>query len=99
MAVDGTYNIEIETPMGNRPSQLTLECEGNSLTGYHSDEMGTQTFEGGTVNGNDFSFSLVMTSPIGDLNLTFTGTVVGDAVSGQVQAGTVGAFPFKGTRA
>ena len=98
MAVNGTYNIEIETPMGNRPSTLTLEPEGKTLSGYNSDEMGTQTFEDGTVNGNDFSFSLIMTSAVGDLNLTYTGTVNGDTVSGQVQAGTVEAFPFKGKR-
>jgi hypothetical protein len=99
MAVDGTYNIEVETPMGTRPSKLTLKSEGSSLSGTHSSEMGEQSFQGGTVTGDDFAFSMTMSSPMGEMKLDFKGTVSGNAITGQVQAGAFGTSPFKGTRA
>ena len=99
MAVDGTYNIEVETPMGTRPSKLTLKSNGGSLSGTHSSEMGEQSFQDGTVNGDEFAFSVTMSSPMGEMKLDFRGTVSGDTVSGQVQAGAFGSSPFKGTLA
>jgi len=99
MAVDGTYNLELDTPMGKRTSKLTLKTDGDSLSGTHSDEMGEQSFTDGTVSGDDFTFSTKVSSPMGEFQLSFKGTVSGDAISGEVQAGQFGSFPFKGTRA
>ncbi|MBN2239540.1 MAG: hypothetical protein JW712_07185 [Dehalococcoidales bacterium] len=98
MAVDGIYNIEVQSPMGTQPSTLTLKSDGGTLSGTMSGQMGVQSFEDGTVNRDDFSYSVKIQSPMGEVQLTFTGTVDGDAVSGQAQAGSFGAFPFKGTR-
>ena len=98
MAVDGTYNIELETPMGNRPGKLTLKADGGSLSGSMVTEQGEQSFEGGTTSGDDFSFPIQLNTAMGSFNLTFKGTTSGDAISGQVDTGTYGSFPFKGIR-
>jgi hypothetical protein len=99
MAVDGTYDINLETPMGNRPGKLTLKTDGGSLSGTFAAEEGENTFTGGTVSGEEIAFSVQVSTPMGQINLNFTGAVSGDAISGQVQAGQFGSFPFKGTRA
>ena len=40
MAVDGTYDIELQTQMGNRPGKITLKADGDSLSGTYSTERG-----------------------------------------------------------
>ena len=99
MAVEGTYNINLETPMGNRAGKLTLKAEGDSLSGIFAAEEGENNFTGGTVSGEEIAFMVQVSTPMGQIALNFTGTVSGDAISGQVQAGDFGSFPFKGTRA
>ena len=99
MAVDGTYNIENDTPMGKQPGKLVLQSDGGSLSGTLSGQMGEQPFQNGSVNGDDFVFSVKISGPMGEMQLEFKGTVSGDAISGQVQAGSFGSSPFTGTRA
>jgi len=98
MAVTGTYNIQIETPMGTMPGKLVLLSDGGSLSGSISAEMGEQPFQGGTVSGEGFTFSTTIDTPMGAMKLDFTGTVNGDTISGQVQT-SFGAIAYKGTRA
>ena len=98
MAVTGTYNIQIETPMGTMPGKLTLQSDGGSLSGSMSADIGEQSFQGGTVSGEGFTFSVTVNTPMGAMKLDFTGTVSGDAISGQVQT-SFGAIAYKGTRA
>jgi len=99
MAVDGTYNINLETPMGKRTGKLTLKTDGGSLSGTFAAEGGENTFAGGTVSGEEIAFMVEVSTPMGQIKLDFKGTVSGDAISGQVQAGEFGSFPFNGTRA
>lgn len=99
MAVDGTYNIEVDSPMGKRSGKLILKVDGGSVSGSYTTEMGEQSFQDGTVSGDDFAFSATMSSPMGEIKLDFKGTVSGDDISGEVQAGSFGTSPFKGTRA
>jgi len=99
MAVDGTYNIQINTPMGNQTGKLTLKSDGNSLSGSMSSDMGEQAFSGGTVTGDEFAWSMQVSSPMGDMKLDFKGSVNADEISGQVQLGSFGSADFKGTRA
>jgi hypothetical protein len=98
MAVTGTYNIQIETPMGTMPARLILDSDGGSLRGSISAEIGVQSFQGGSVSNDGFAFSMTMDSPMGAMKLDFSGTVRGDAVSGQVQT-SFGVLGYKGTRA
>ena len=99
MAVDGTYNVEMETPMGKQPGKLTLKTDGNSLSGTFSGAQGEQSFSGGTVSGDDVAWSISMSGAMGQIQLDFKGTVTGDEISGQVQLGSYGSATFKGTRA
>ena len=98
MAVDGNYSIEINSPMGTRPGSLVLKTDGNSLTGSLSAEQGEQALEDGKVSGDDFSFKAGVSTPMGNIQLAFSGSVSGENISGNVQAGDFGTFPFQGNR-
>lgn len=98
MSVDGNWNITMSTPMGDRDATLTLTSAGGTLTGSQSAEGNSAEIFDGTVNGNDVAWKVDITSPM-PLTLAFTGTVDGDAISGDMGVGFMGSFPFKGTRA
>ena len=98
MAADGTWNIIMNTPMGDRQSSVELKGSGGTLTGTQSaDGESAEIFEG-TLNGDAVAWKVSITSPM-PMTLSFTGTVSGDSMSGQMQAGAFGSFPFSGTRA
>ena len=97
MAVDGTWNITVNSPMGAQKSTLTFKSSGNTLTGSASGAQGTQEITNGKVDGNNVSWSLAITSPM-PMTLEFGGAVDGDKISGNVKAGAFGSFPFSGAR-
>ncbi len=98
MAVDGTYKVDINSPMGAQSATLTLKTDGSSLSGSSAGAQGTQDFDGGTVDGNDFAFSMNLSGPMGQIQLDFKGTVDGDDICGNVQLGSFGSASFKGSR-
>ena len=99
MAVDGTYNIEIDTPMGKQESKLTLKTDGDAVSGSMDTPMGTLEFSGGKVSGDNVSWESEISGPMGSMKLEYNLTVSGDDISGEVKAGDFGSSPLKGKRA
>jgi hypothetical protein len=97
MAVDGTWNLTMETPMGERPSTLVVKVAGGKLEGTQSAEGQTAQIFEGRVNGNDLGWKVSITQPM-PLTLDFSGTVEGDAMTGSVQLGMFGSSPFRAKR-
>jgi hypothetical protein len=98
MAIDGTYKIEIETPMGKQEATITLKTAGDKLSGTIESMFGTMDFNGGTVKNNTVAWSMEISSPIGNLKLDYSGKVSGNDISGEVKAGNFGSSPFKGNK-
>jgi hypothetical protein len=98
MSADGTWNLTMQTPMGERRSTLTLSTAGGTLTGKQEAEGNTTDLAEGSVNGNEVSWRVSITNPM-PLTLTFTGTVDGNSLNGNADTGMFGSFPFQGTRA
>jgi len=98
MAIDGTYEIEMTTPMGKRTSKLTLQSSGDALSGTVASDMGTVNFDGGKVDGDNVTFSVNASGPMGQMKLDWSGKVEGDNISGTVQLGQYGSAPFTGKR-
>ena len=98
MAVDGTWNMTMSTPMGERKATLELKSEGGTLTGTQGDETGSAAIFDGTVSVDDVAWKLSITNPM-PLTLAFTGKVSGDSMSGEMGIGPMGSFPFKAARA
>jgi len=97
MAVDGKWEIVINSPMGAQKASLDIATNGTALTGTQQAAQGSGPLENGKVDGNAVSWSAKITSPM-PLTLDFTGTVDGDKLSGSVKAGAFGSFPFSGNR-
>ena len=99
MAVDGTWKLTINTPMGEQQSTLAIKASGTQLTGTQSAPSGEAApITDGTVNGNAVAWKASITRPM-PLTLEFSGTVDGDKMSGEVKLGMFGASSFSGTRA
>jgi hypothetical protein len=98
MSADGTWKLSMQTPIGERTSTLALQSSGDTLTGKLTGEEGNSTdIYDGTLAGQYVSWKADITSPM-PLTLAFTGTVEGDRMSGTVNAGAIGSWPFSGSR-
>jgi hypothetical protein len=97
MAIDGKWEITINSPLGAQKATLDLASDGTSLTGSQQAAQGSGPVENGKVDGNIATWSAKISSPM-PMTLDFTGTVDGDKLSGSVKAGSFGSFPFTGSR-
>jgi hypothetical protein len=97
MSADGTWNLSMQTPLGERKATLTLASAGGALTGKLTGEEGNATdiYEG-KLEGSNASWKADIKSPM-PLTLTFTSTVDGNKIAGNVSA-AVGSWPFTGTK-
>jgi len=98
MAIDGKYEIVVQSPMGAQPSTLELKADGAALTGTQSAQGRSQAITDGKVDGKTVSWKNAITTPF-PMTLEFSGTVEGDTLNGNVKAGSFGSFPFTGKRA
>jgi len=63
MAIDGTYEITVTTPMGTQTHTLILETNNNALAGTLTGPFGKQNISDGTINGNDISWFVELKPP------------------------------------
>ena len=80
MAVDGKWEIVINSQLGAQKAQLDLKTDGASLSGSQQAAQGSGPLENGKVDGNNLSWSAKITSPM-PMTLDFNGTVDGDKVT------------------
>jgi hypothetical protein len=98
MSIDGKWNTVVKSPMGDQKSLVTFKQDGGTLSGSGEAQGNTTQLQDGKIDGNAVSWKIAITSPM-PMTLEFTGTVDGDAMSGNVKAGAFGSFPWSGTRA
>lgn len=98
MAVNGTWNITIKTPMGEQKGKLTLSQSGDALTGTMASPMGSVPVENGKVAGDALSWHAKVTSPM-PLTLEFAGKMDGANIGGSVKLGAFGSSTWSGTPA
>jgi len=93
-AIGGVWEMTTQTPQGDMTSDATFVQEGEKIkftaTGFQGMEMAGE----GTVKGQDVEWTVVISTPQGDFSLTYKGKVDGETMTGEVQAGDFGAFPF-----
>jgi hypothetical protein len=97
MAIDGNWEITINSPMGAQKAKLELAVQDGVLTGTQHAQDKSQPLANGKADGNALSWSANITSPM-PMTLEFSGNVDGDAITGSVKAGAFGSFPFAGSR-
>lgn len=97
--IDGTWNLTVRAPQGNVSIQVTLRAESGRLTGTFSGDRGSGDIRTGTVDGNDFDFTISANaqSEAEASDWMFKGTVNGDTMNGNVST-TIGTWEFSGSR-
>ena len=98
MAIDGTYIMVSNTPMGRQETKLEVKTQGNVVTGTATGTNGTDKIEDGKVTGNVATFIINSITPFGVMKLDFKLTFDGDKVSGVVGS-QFGDMPIEGKRA
>jgi len=97
MSADGNWNLVVATPMGDRQATLSVKTDGGALKGSQAADGNSTDIFDGTVNGNEVSWKVSISDPM-PMTLEFTGTVEGNALSGNVKLGSFGSSSFSGTR-
>jgi len=97
MAIDGNWNLTMQSPMGAREVKAELAASGGALSGSFIGEQGAAPVSG-TVDGNAVAFAATVPSPMGQMELKFSGTVDGDSMTGTVQFGAFGSGAFTGAK-
>lgn len=97
MAIDGTYQGKVTSPLGSTDCTLTLKADGAALTG-HASAMGIESdLKDCTMDGNSFACKAEGDGPLGHMVISIQGTVEGDDITGTVAFGRMKAR-FKGAR-
>jgi hypothetical protein len=101
MSVHGEYHITIDTPNGPIQAEASVELEGHDISGEMHANGNTAEITNGHFDGGAMTWDTHVSSP-SPMDLHFAGHCEDDVcsvISGKVEAGALGAFPFKGTRA
>ncbi|GEM_PF-1636561 len=105
----GTWNTEAVTDFGTFAATMIVAVEGDGYTVEIVDVPGEgpgaqagppmeSAISDVSVDGSTFSFKRSLTTPQGPMDLSYTGSVEGDALTATVASG-FGDIPVTGTRA
>jgi len=95
--IDGTYKIQMDSPVGAKEGTAVLITSGEKLTGSLT-AMGVQIdIENGKVTDNSFTFGGKLESFVGPVIFAVGGSVEGDTIQGIAHIANRD-FVFTGTR-
>ena len=99
--MEGTWNLEVNTPFGTHPATLVLERAGDGLTGHVRSQIGTTALSDIRVTGN--TFEAMASHDFRGRNYTarVSGSAEGERLNGTIQVNfpLAPAARFTGTRA
>jgi hypothetical protein len=99
MAADGTWNVNMNTPMGAQQVTLVLATSGDVVSGsIEGGPLGKVDISDGTISDDAPAWTVAVSQPT-VMTLGFTGKVDGDEISGGVSLGSFGNATFSGKRA
>src|SRR6267378_2871990 len=91
--VAGDWELTIQSPTGTRTVPLTLKQDGEKVTGMFKGPQGELPVEG-TLVGDELKFAFAIPIQGQSLDISMTGKVAGEAVTGTAQFGGFGEGPF-----
>lgn len=96
--VGGNYTITVDVPGQQLNGTMALVQQGATLSGtFATDATGTSPVKDGKVTSDGFSFSATVTFGGSSFDVTITGKVTGNQISGTIDS-PQGAIPFTGTK-
>ena len=97
MAFDGTWKCILKTPMGPEQLSITLQSQGDGLTGSVSGKGMDTPIESGRSDGDSATWKAKVKKPMA-VTLDFNVTLSGDELKGNVRFGGFGSGALTGTR-
>ncbi|HMG34681.1 MAG TPA: amidohydrolase family protein [Blastocatellia bacterium] len=99
-AVDpsGEWNLIIRAPDGDQNAKLTINRQGDQITGVLATHIGNLEVKDARLNGNELRFAISGTLNGQSLEATVTSTIEGDSIRGAIVIASMGSFEFTGTR-
>jgi hypothetical protein len=85
--------------MGTREVLLEATEDGASFGGTQTGQQGSSEISEGTIDGDAVTWQVTIDAPMGQMVLSFSGSLDGDSISGDVQFGSFGSGTFAGKRA
>lgn len=82
--VTGTWMLDVQTGGGSGQPTVTLEQDGEKLTGHYSSQTLGEADLTGTVKGNAIEFSFNANVQGTTIDVAYAGTVDGDTMKGSV---------------
>ena len=93
----GLWTLTIDTPRGVQHPSLVINQDGDGYSGVYNSLRGPIDIETISSDGDSFIFPLVITVPIGDIEVNYSGTISGDDMTGTVSSPR-GEVPFTARR-
>jgi hypothetical protein len=95
--IAGKWTMTVETPQGSMSNQLELKLDGKTVTGtITSDQVGSANLKGEFADGK-LTFSMSIDAGGQQLDLTFTGALKDDKLSGSITS-PMGEIPWAAVR-
>ena len=95
--VEGKYSITMKTPLGVQKGVVTLNVNGDSLSGVFKALGTANNFNDGKVSGNNFTFSGRLRTMIGSISYVVEGAIDGDNITAVAKT-SKGNFQITGKR-
>ena len=95
--VAGTWSLTVNTQAGTGTPTLVLVQSGDKLTGTYTGRFGTAPISG-TIKDNAIEFSFTAAGPMGSAEVSYTGTIDGNSMSGHMKMGQIAGGPFTGKK-
>jgi D-glucosaminate-6-phosphate ammonia-lyase len=95
--VTGTWELNVESPMGSRASDAVFTQAGETLGGKMVSSRGEVPLKG-TIKGDAIAFGINVNVQGQDLQIDYSGTVTGDTMSGTVVFGSFGDGKWTGKK-
>ncbi len=92
--IGGTWEMTMQTPQGDMTADATFVQENDKFKFSMPGPQGMEMAGEGTINGQELEWSVLISGGMGEFTLTYKAKVEGDTMTGEVQAGDFGAFPF-----
>lgn len=93
----GKWVLQVQTDAGSGTPTVTLEQNGDRLTGHYSGQLGEADLTG-SVKGNDFTFSFAGEAQGQQFKVIYSGTVEKDTMKGTVDLGGLASGTFTGKK-
>ena len=97
--VTGSWDMTINTDQGALPGTLTLQQDGEALSGSLISDQGTIEFDGGTVSENKLEWVVEIDAGGQFIEISMNGVVDGDMISGTMDFGGYGGGDWTAKRA